>query len=174
MHTSSTAHACPISGRRSPHQQPMHTLQHLTMQQHMHAHQHHMHSASAPHTHIHLQTPNIKSRGSMLKNKDLNFKALIQKTKTQSESLSPHSTMSTKISPIHTFMQIKINITTAQLYKSKHNPISTKEKKIQSMYPQIFLVQNRSNRSLARRNKACTDLKIFNKLESLVVPSGFW
>ena len=49
MHTSLVAHACPISSRRTPHQQPTHTLQHLTMQQHTHA-------SSAPHA-LPISTP---------------------------------------------------------------------------------------------------------------------
>ena len=95
-------------------------------------HQHHMHSLSAPHTHIHLHTPNIKPRGSMLKNKDLNFKALIKKTKTQSESLSPHSTMSHALTHTHLYAnqnQHHHHLVLIALYKSKHNPIFTKEKK---------------------------------------------
>ena len=99
-------------------------------------HQHHMHSLSAPHTHIHLHTPNIEPCGSMLKNKDLNFKALIQKTKTQSESLSPHSTMSHALTHAHLYAnqnQYHQCLALIALYKSKHNPIFTKEKKIQSI-----------------------------------------
>ena len=66
-------------------------------------HQHPTHSPSAPHTHIHLHISNVKPRSSMLKNKDLNFKALIQKTKTQLESLSPHSTMSHTFTHTHLY-----------------------------------------------------------------------
>ena len=106
-------------------------------------HQHHTRSLSAPHTHIHLHTPNIEPCGSMLKNKDLHFKALIQKTKTQSESLSPHSTMSHALTHTHLYAnqnQHHHYSALIALYKSKHNPISTKEKKkIQSIafFPQF-------------------------------------
>ena len=68
----------------------------------------------------------------MLKNKDLNFKPLIQKTKTQLESLSPHSTMSHALTHTHLYAnqnQHHHYSTLIALYKSKHNPISTKEKK---------------------------------------------
>ena len=68
----------------------------------------------------------------MLKNKDLNFKALIQKTKTQSKSLSPHSTMSHALTHTHLYAnQNQHHYCSALivLYKSKHNPISAKEKK---------------------------------------------
>ena len=132
MHTSSAAHACPISSRHTPHQQPTHTLQHLTMQQHTHASLDHTCSLLAPHTHIHLHTPNIEPCGLMLKNKDLNFKALIQEKKTQSESLSPHSTMSHAHTHTHLYAnqnQHHHHLVLIALFKSKHNPIFTKEKK---------------------------------------------
>ena len=102
------------------------------MQQHTHASLDHTCSLLAPHTHIHLHTPNIEPCGLMLKNKDLNFKPLIQKTKTQSESLSPHSTMSHALTHTHLYAnqnQHHHYSTLIALYKSKHNPISTKEKK---------------------------------------------
>ena len=129
-------------------------------------HQHHMHSLSAPHTHIHLHTPNIKPRGSMLKNKDLNFKALIKKTKTQSESLSPHSTMSHALTHTHLY---------ANQNQNQHHHWS---EQIQSMYPQkkkkntkhvptnFFSTQKRTNRSLTRTNK------IFNKY--FRISGGTW
>ena len=125
MHAPSTADAPHIS---SPHTPCSTSLCNNTRTHH----QHHMHSLSAPHTHIHLHTPNIKPRGSMLKNKDLNFKALIKKTKTQLESLSPHSTMSHALTHTHLYAnqnQHHHHLVLIALYKSKHNPIFTKEKK---------------------------------------------
>ena len=98
-------HACLISTTHTPYQHP---------------------------THIYTYTLLTLSPRLMLKNKDLNFKALIQKTKTQSQSLSLHSTMSHALTHTHLYAnQNQHHYCSAliALYKSKHNPISAKEKK---------------------------------------------
>ena len=116
-HPTSAAHTHPVA----PHYATTHALTINT------THTPHQHP-----THIYTYTLLTLSPRLMLKNKDLNFKALIQKTKTQSQSLSLHSTMSHALTHTHLYAnQNQHHYCSAliALYKSKHNPISAKEKK---------------------------------------------